>query len=108
MFELTLGNYITVSRLLVEDVSDRYMLPMLAYKLFMGFAVVRVISGVFLHETFKVASTDDDLMVVQKSRALAKFRAQMEKLFQAADRESSGAISRVELNSILRDQKTKT
>merc|ERR1719330_701779 len=103
MFELTLGNWIPVSRLIIENVSEWYIIPMLVYKLVMGFAVVKVITGVFLHETFKVAATDDDLMVVQKTRASAKFRAQMTKLFATADKDASGSLSKSELKQILKE-----
>merc|ERR1740123_1968729 len=108
MFELTLSSFIPVSRLLIENVSEWYIVPMVVYKMVMGFAVVKVITGVFLHETFKVAAMDDDLMVLQKSRASAKFKAQMSKLFASADTDNNGTLSRTELQEILTETKTKT
>merc|ERR1712048_557255 len=59
------------------------------------------ISGVFLHETFKVASTDDELMVVQKKRATQKHVMKMKKLLQMADASCDGCIEREELRSVL-------
>ena len=38
----------------------------LGYVAAVNFGVVRVISGVLLHETFRVASTDDTFMCIQK------------------------------------------
>merc|ERR1719343_824 len=108
MFELTLGNWIPITRLLTEHVGEWWAIPMLMYKMFMGFAVVKVITGVFLHETFKVAATDDELMVVQKTRATAKYRQQMQNLFTKADVDGDGALSREELGQVLSDTKTKT
>jgi len=108
MFELTLGNWIPITRLLTEHVSEWWAIPMLMYKMFMGFAVVKVITGVFLHETFKVAATDDDLMVVQKSRAVAKYRKQMQNVFMKADSDGDGFLNREELSRALAEHKTKT
>lgn len=108
MFELTLGNWITITRLLTEHVSEWWAIPMLIYKMFMGFAVVKVITGVFLHETFKVAATDDELMVVQKTRATAKYQKQMKSLFTKADVDSNGNLSRDELAQVLGDTGAKT
>merc|ERR1719171_1919048 len=63
MFEVTLANWAPACRLLSNNVSEVYGLVFVLYKLIVGFAVVKVITGVFLHETFKVAQGDDDLMI---------------------------------------------
>merc|ERR1719491_913502 len=92
-FELTLGNWVPVSRTMIESVSEWYAPFTVCYKLVLGFAFVSVIRGVFLHETFKVASSDDDLMVVQKRRTIAKHRKQMARLFKQADRNGDGVVT---------------
>merc|ERR1711865_467181 len=63
MFELTLANWPPVTRLLQEEVSEWFMPICLIHKLTIGFAVVGVINGVILQETFKVASTDGMIMM---------------------------------------------
>merc|ERR1740130_1431033 len=68
MFELTLANWPPVTRLLAEEVSEWFMLFCLIHKLTLGFAVIGVINGVIMQETFKVASTDDMVMVRQRKR----------------------------------------
>jgi len=108
MFELTLSNWIPCCRLLMDHVDEWYAMLILTYKLTMGFAVVKVITGVFLHETFKVASTDDELMVVQKQRATAKHTQQMMKLFKEADISGDGTVGREEWKNALRKSKVKT
>merc|ERR1719379_2527428 len=70
MFEMTLGNWMPPCRALVENVSEWYLLFNLAHKLVIGFSVVSVITGVFIQETFKVATTDDRIMLMQKERAV--------------------------------------
>merc|ERR1719191_1989783 len=68
MFEITLGNWIVPARALVENVSEWYMVFAIFHKLVIGFSVVSVITGVFIQETFKVATSDDTLMLIQKNR----------------------------------------
>merc|ERR1712007_377886 len=47
MYEITLGNWVPVTRLLMEDVSQVYGPVILFYRFVTGFAMVRVITGVF-------------------------------------------------------------
>ena len=42
MFEITLANWIVITRVLLESVSEAYMLVFIAYKLVVGFAVVKM------------------------------------------------------------------
>merc|ERR1740130_851063 len=85
MFELTLANWPPVTRLLAEEVSEWFMLFCLIHKMTIGFAVIGVINGVIMQETFKVASTDDIIMVRQKQRAVALLRMKMSMLFDSID-----------------------
>jgi hypothetical protein len=85
MYELTMANYPPVARLLTEEVSNWFMLPCLLHKLTLGFAVVGVINGVILQETFKVAASDDAIMIRQHQRAEQRFRSRMEELMKALD-----------------------
>merc|ERR1712137_1439787 len=75
----------------------------LVYKMAIGFAVLSVIRGVFLHETFKAASSDDELMVVQKRRAQRKHEEKMKRLFSQANMSCEGGIQRSEFQDLLQD-----
>jgi hypothetical protein len=108
MFELTLANWVPVSRALQDYVNEWYGLFMLSYKLAVGFAVVKVITGVFLHETFKVAASDDELMIVQKQRATQQHEQKMMRLFTQVDKSNDGLLSRQELKEALKDKRVKT
>lgn len=48
LFEITLGNFVPVTRLMMQDVSEVYVIFALIPKLVIGFAVVMVITGVFV------------------------------------------------------------
>jgi len=93
MFELTLANWPPVTRLLTEGASEWFTPLCLVHKITIGFAVIGVINGVILQETFKVASTDDWVMVRQKKRAGQTMRTKMVKLFDALDQEGDGEIN---------------
>merc|ERR1719478_548804 len=85
MFEVTLGNWVPITRNLQANVSAWFGPIMMAYKCIVGFAVVKVITGVFLHETFKCASSDDELMILSREREIRKHVQKMEMLFAEAD-----------------------
>lgn len=103
MFELTLGNWVPVTRFLHEHVHETLGLLCLAYLCFVGFAFMRVITGVFLHETFKVASTDDELMIMQKNRQIEKHIEKMKRLFAEADDSGDGFLSHDEFLDVMSD-----
>jgi len=108
MFELTLANWPQICWTLVNGVSEWYGFIVVAYKLVVGFAVYVVVTGVFLHETFKVASSDDELMLVQKQRATNNHVKKMERLFKEADTSCDGLIDREEFKKVLMIDKVKT
>jgi len=108
MTELTFGNFIPVLRSLADEVNEWYGHGVLIYKITVGFAVIRVIAGVFLYETFKTASSDDELMVVQKKRAQQKHAQKMERLLKEADSSHDGNIQRDEFQNLLKDVTVRT
>ncbi|OLP85717.1 Sodium channel protein type 4 subunit alpha [Symbiodinium microadriaticum] len=68
MFELTLANYSGITRSLMENVSAWFAVAILIYKLVVGFAVLKVITGIFIQQTMRVANEDDELLLLQKKR----------------------------------------
>lgn len=61
-----------------------------------------------MHETFKVAATDDNIMVAQKLRAKKIHRDKMQRLFEMADTDGSMSLDRDEFASICEDKTLKT
>lgn len=108
LIEMTLANWPPICRLLVENVSEVMWVFCVCHKLVMGFAVVGVINGVFMQEAFKVASTDDHIMVRTKQRAMELHIKQMEKFFHHADVDKSGVITWKEFSEVLSDENLKT
>jgi len=101
MFELTLANWVPVCRLLVDNVNMAAGYGVLLYKIVVGFAVIRIMVGVFLIETFKTASTDDELMALQAKRTQAHHAAKMKRFLREADIDGDGLLEADEFKSYL-------
>merc|ERR1712232_320894 len=81
MFEVTLGNYVPIARTLHESVSEWFVLIFIVYRMLVNFALLKVINGIFMHETFRVAAADDDIMIMQKNRKAEMHIKKMTALF---------------------------
>merc|ERR1719223_2306679 len=103
MWEITLANWVPPCRLLVDNVSEYFAIFVVAYKCIVGFAVLKVITGVFLHETFRTASLDDDLMIQQRRRARDKFKKKMIMFFDEADCDQHSFLSCDEFVEMIAD-----
>lgn len=101
LFEATLGNFSPPMRCLMNNVDESWGAAFLVYKCVVGFAIVRVISGVFLHETFRIANTDDEVMVRKRTRELDMHTKKMNQLFKAADPEGKGVLTYEEFVNLM-------
>jgi hypothetical protein len=112
MSELALANWTPICRFLVEHVHETLMLPILLYRIVVGIAVTAVINAVFIQETLKVATTDDNILLRMKRRAVSLHRAKMTTLFKClAERNTDGdpnAVNRSEFKEALEDEALKT
>lgn len=100
MFELALANWPTPTRILTEELSEWFILICLCHKLTIGFAVVGVINGVILQETFKVAGSDDVIMMRQKQKEVKMIQDKMRSLLQALDHSKDGELDLAEFEII--------
>eukprot|EP00811_Abedinium_folium_P023006 NODE_3249_length_2066_cov_11.034554.p1 GENE.NODE_3249_length_2066_cov_11.034554~~NODE_3249_length_2066_cov_11.034554.p1 ORF type:complete len:603 (-),score=112.76 NODE_3249_length_2066_cov_11.034554:257-1969(-) len=107
MFELTTGNFVPVTRLLTESIGESYGAFLFIYRYFVGFAIIKVISAVFMHETFRVAANDDDLMVMQKARIMKQHTERMGRLLDRLATTQNGTINRAEFIALLKDRHLK-
>jgi len=101
MFELALGNWPVIARILQENVSEYFTIFSIAFKLCIGFAVVGVVNGIFMQETFNVAANDDRIMLQKKQRDQAKHIHKMRKFFKAADSSGDGVLDLEEFQAIM-------
>jgi len=103
MFELTLGNWPPVSRILSNNVSEWYALLTVLFKLTVGFGMVGVINGVFIQETFKASARDYHIMTRQKDREDNSFLQTMRRLFEVVDPMEESRIRPELLQRTLKD-----
>jgi hypothetical protein len=107
MFELTIGNWLPISRFLVENVSEWFIIFALLYKVTFGFSVIAVINSCFIKETFKVAAADDLLMVLEKEKEGLMHLHKMRRLLDLADSSGEGRVSQEEFSSIFHDKEVR-
>jgi hypothetical protein len=100
-FEMTLANWPPVCRLLLENVSEWFMIFCILHKLTVGFAVIGIINGVFIQETFRVAANDDFIMMHEKEWQQKAHRRKMHRLFEAGDASGDGFLDRKEFLALL-------
>eukprot|EP00929_Paragymnodinium_shiwhaense_P038171 TRINITY_DN20221_c0_g1_i1.p1 TRINITY_DN20221_c0_g1~~TRINITY_DN20221_c0_g1_i1.p1 ORF type:complete len:610 (-),score=81.83 TRINITY_DN20221_c0_g1_i1:135-1964(-) len=103
MYELTMGNWVPIGRCVVDNVGDSYMMFFVVYRMLVGFAVVKVITAIFTAETFRVASSDDEIMMLHKERQIAMHTRRMEQLLIEGDASHDGLLSLEEFEDLLLD-----
>lgn len=103
--QLTLGNWVPVCRILLENVGEEWSIFIIIYILFITFAAMRVISAVFIVETQKVASTDEELLILQKERQIDRLNRNFAGVFKELDATGDGMVDWEEFQAVLLDQR---
>ncbi|CAE7896908.1 Sodium channel protein type 11 subunit alpha [Symbiodinium microadriaticum] len=94
LFEIThSGSWPSKVRPVIEKVNPWYAVLFCSYIAFVVFAVIRIVTALFLQETLSNAANDAD-MLLENSRRLAKdYQDKLEELFQAADNDGDGSLT---------------
>lgn len=102
MFEIThSGSWPARVRPVIEKVNAWYALPFLGYITLVVFAVIRIVTALFLKETLESSANDADIAMESQSHEAAKLNQKLEALFRAMDEDEGGALSREELVSAM-------
>jgi Ca2+-binding EF-hand superfamily protein len=102
LFEATLsGGWPNYARPLIEHVHSAYAIFWLCYVLIVVFAVMRVVSALFLQNTLKMASADDELMHLDKMNRKAAYISKLKDFLAQSDADGSGTMDQKELASVL-------
>lgn len=108
MFEMTLaGCWPTYVRPILDHVSPWYAVFFMSYILGVVFAVIRIITAIFLKRTLQVASQDEELMVSEKLKERESYLRKLRIFFEEADASGDGAISLDEFEKILANPKVR-
>merc|ERR1719512_294767 len=93
MFEITLANWGPQCWMLMNHVNELWGLFFIVWRCVVGFAVIQVITSVFIQHTFKVASRDEDIMIQEKQKASEAYLRHLDRLFSDLDESGDGQIS---------------
>lgn len=107
MFEIMFANWSPPCRVLVESVSEYFAIFFLVYRCILGFAVLNVVNAVFVQQTMKTASSDEELAFKQKEKDIAAYARKVKKLFQSMDASGDGSISLDEFSKLVTSPKLK-
>ncbi|CAK9011316.1 Sodium channel protein 60E (Drosophila ion channel 60) (Drosophila sodium channel 1) (Protein smell-impaired 60E) (Sodium channel 2) (DmNav2) [Durusdinium trenchii] len=103
MFEITLGNWPPVARLLQDHVHEAFCAFSIIHKITVGYALIAVINGVFLKETFSAAENDDKIRMRNTEKKRNQHIKKMQSLFEAADETGDGVLDRDEFIQVMSD-----
>mmetsp|Transcript_71626 Transcript_71626/g.167721 ORF Transcript_71626/g.167721 Transcript_71626/m.167721 type:complete len:295 (+) Transcript_71626:2-886(+) len=101
MFEILFANWSPPCRVLVENISEWFSIFFLLYRCVLGFAVLNVVNAVFVQQTMKTASSDEELAFKQKERDTNLYTRKVKKLFQTMDSSGDGTINREEFAKLV-------
>eukprot|EP00434_Breviolum_minutum_P040035 symbB.v1.2.035567.t1/scaffold4823.1/size34300/1 len=107
MFEILFANWSPPCRVLVNNVSEWFTIFFLGYRCIIGFAVLNVVNAVFVQQTMKTASSDEELAFKQKERDISAYARKVRKLFQTMDDSCDGAINLEEFSKLVTSPKLK-
>ncbi|CAK9111473.1 Voltage-dependent T-type calcium channel subunit alpha-1I (Voltage-gated calcium channel subunit alpha Cav3.3) (Ca(v)3.3) [Durusdinium trenchii] len=93
MFEVLFANWGPACRVLTENYSEYFSVFFLFYRCVLGFAVLNVVNAVFVQQTMKTASSDEELAFKQKEKDTQMYIRKVKKLFQTIDESGDGSIS---------------
>eukprot|EP00439_Symbiodinium_sp_Y106_P029435 s2893_g3.t1 len=98
-------NWPTRARLVVEKVSAYFAIFYVCYITIIVFAVIRVISAIFLKDTLDAAHSDADNLVAENLAKKAEYVKKLESFFKAIDEFGDGLITEERLTDILSNPK---
>jgi len=103
MFEFThSGGWPNYARRIIEEVHWSYAIFYALYVSMVVFAVIRIITALFLRDTLQVAASDADMIIQESLQKTKKYVARLEQLFQLADTSGDGRVTFEELERICR------
>mmetsp|Transcript_7942 Transcript_7942/g.17626 ORF Transcript_7942/g.17626 Transcript_7942/m.17626 type:complete len:624 (+) Transcript_7942:138-2009(+) len=104
MFEITMANWAPSCRTLMDNVSEWYALFYLIYRCMFCFAVLKVIAAVFINETNRVASNDDEIAMMRDRKSTAIMTVKLKEVFSELDVTGDGEVDWAELEDALSDR----
>mmetsp|Transcript_106834 Transcript_106834/g.189213 ORF Transcript_106834/g.189213 Transcript_106834/m.189213 type:complete len:203 (+) Transcript_106834:1-609(+) len=104
MFEISLGNWVITCRVLTEGLGECWMLFYIFYRCMFCFALLRVISAVFITETNRVLASDDELLLMKQKRDKIAYTQKIFNVFHTIDLNNDGFLEWSELQQLLANE----
>ncbi|CAK9024321.1 Sodium channel protein type 11 subunit alpha (NaN) (Sensory neuron sodium channel 2) (Sodium channel protein type XI subunit alpha) (Voltage-gated sodium channel subunit alpha Nav1.9) [Durusdinium trenchii] len=93
-FEIThSGSWPSRVRPVLEKVSPWYSIIFLPYIALVVFAVIRVVTALFIKETLASAANDAEMVIEESRRMALEYQARLEELFHLVDYDGDGHLS---------------
>lgn len=105
MFEVHFANWAPACRVLVDTVGEPVAFVFVAYRCLAGFAILSVVSSVFIQQTMQIAQLDREVMITRKEKEKRNLSRQLLLLFQTLDLSHDGRVSWEEVSCVLHDPK---
>jgi hypothetical protein len=107
MFEATFtGSWFRYSRRLIEEVSVGFALFWVLYTVAINFAMMRVVTALFLKQTMSVAAFDRDKAQMAKMQEKEAFASKLKETFMKIDTSGDGTLSKEEFEEMVKDEET--
>jgi len=106
MFEVLFANWAPACRVLVET-DEWFSLFFLVYRCVIGFALLNVVNAVFVQQTLKTATCDEELQYRQKQIEVDKYTRKVRQFFKTIDESGDGAITFDEFSQLVESPKLK-
>merc|ERR1719502_2069486 len=97
--------WVIVARAVAEDVGEIAGFLILAYVLFLVFAVTKVITAAFIIETHRVVADTLELVVLEKERHNKRLTDNFWSVFHEADTSGDGTINFSEFQEVISDKR---
>jgi hypothetical protein len=102
LFEATMsGGWPHYARRLVDEVSVGYFFFWVGYVCFVIFAVMRVLTAMFLQKTLKLASADEEVMVLEKMKEKEALIARITEYLTSSDADGNAVMERAECEAMV-------
>eukprot|EP00403_Amphidinium_massartii_P027485 CAMPEP_0178403276 /NCGR_PEP_ID=MMETSP0689_2-20121128/17283_1 /TAXON_ID=160604 /ORGANISM="Amphidinium massartii, Strain CS-259" /LENGTH=767 /DNA_ID=CAMNT_0020024221 /DNA_START=31 /DNA_END=2334 /DNA_ORIENTATION=- len=102
MFELTMsGCWPNYASVLITDFHPAFAVFFALYVSVVVFAVIRIITALFLKDTLTVANTDADAVWQAKKKAKDEYKKRLIAFFEAGDEDGDGILTYEEFGAIL-------
>merc|ERR1712087_16101 len=92
MLELTVGNWVPIARELFEY-NLGYGLAAVGYVCIVNVAIMRIVTGAFIHETSTVLCSDITFQVAQSRKKVEQYMKEVRGIFRDFDLSEDGTVN---------------